>query len=77
MAGENNNVIQNLINLHDAIMKAPFKAARREQQKRLTAWGHNPIPKQSLACVSQKMVETIVPPLAAEATYGVGSQSDP
>ena len=68
MGGENNDVLQNIKDLMNATFHGPMKIKSFTQNKN-TPWYHNPIPPGALSCVSQKMVETIVPPLLLNDTH--------
>lgn len=68
MGGENNNAIQNIITMIDKTTAHPFQLHPSPFMK-YGAWDHNPIPDGSLACMSQKIIETIVPPKLINATH--------
>jgi len=61
MSGECNNAIQHLRTMIKRITGPPFKQDDGP-------WYRNPIPEGSLACVSQKMIESITPPLFVNGT---------
>jgi hypothetical protein len=62
MSGENNDQLQAIRGMMDNVMlKKIFQYKRKVVRK--GAWGHNPIPPGAAACVGQKMIETINPPL--------------
>ena len=61
MAGENNNVLQNIKTMFDSTFNGPMGYELRKE-KHHSAFYHNPIQEESLACISQKMIETIIPP---------------
>ena len=62
MGGENHDVLQNIKDMMNATFYGPMRTSFSITSKN-TPWYHNPIPAGALACVSQKMIETIVPPL--------------
>lgn len=62
MGGENFDVLQNIKDMMNATFHGAMKTSYSITSKN-TPWYHNPIPTGALACVSQKMIETIVPPL--------------
>jgi hypothetical protein len=68
MAGENNNAIQHIKDMIDSIFSMK---PMRIDSSRLSAWYHNPIPAGALGCVSQHMIETIVPPVMLNKTHVV------
>ena len=59
MAGENNNTLAYLKSATDNIVKS--KEFRFQANTR-TSWGHRFMPNQTLACMNQKMIESISPP---------------
>lgn len=61
MAGENNNVLQNIKTMFDSTFSGPNGYDLRNSSHH-GAFYHNPIQKESLACISQKMIEAIIPP---------------
>lgn len=67
MGGENNNAIQRIMNMIKGVTDPPFRLKPLASTK-FSAWDHNPIPDGSLACVAQKMIETIVPPAIINGT---------
>ncbi len=71
MGGENNNAIHNIMTMIEQTTSYPFRLKPPSYLK-YGAWYHNPIPDGSLACVTQKMIETIVPP-----SFINGTQLDP
>lgn len=59
IGGENNNEIAKIRDMVDNVARNKEFIFNGNQR---TSWGHNRVPKQSYACVSQKMMETINPP---------------
>jgi hypothetical protein len=57
MSGEINSAIGHLSTMVNSVTQRPFR-----QGGRTGLWHHIPIPDGSLACVSQKMIESITPP---------------
>ncbi len=68
MGGENNNAIQKIMTMTQGITASPFQLQPPPASK-FSAWDHNPIPDGSLACVAQKTIEAIVPPVFVNSTY--------
>ncbi len=67
MGGENNNAVGKLMKMIQTVTAPPF--VLQPKLNPYHAWQHNPIPDGSLACVSQKFIETIVPPAFINATH--------
>lgn len=68
MGGENNNALQNIMTMMEATTAGPYEM-QPGQDEEYSAWYHNPVPDGALSCVSQKMIETIVPPTWINATH--------
>jgi hypothetical protein len=63
MSGENNDELRAIRYMMENVMLKPSVHYFDSKVERKTAWGHNPIPPGAAACVGQKMMETINPPL--------------
>lgn len=61
LSGENNNVLFQAYSMMNTLHKAQNKF-QYDSQIEEGPWMHNLIPKQSLACLSQKILSTINPP---------------
>jgi hypothetical protein len=70
MSGECNNCIQHVRTMISSITGSQFKSDP------VGAWHRNPIPKGSLACVSQKMIESITPPLIVNGTLLIEEEEE-
>jgi hypothetical protein len=67
MSGENNDELKAIRDMMENVMlRREFGYYNNHSSKlgeRQQPWGHNPIPPGAAACVGQKMIETINPPL--------------
>jgi hypothetical protein len=61
MSGENNDELKAIKYMMDNIIK--HSVFKDPKVPRKSPWGHNPVPQGATACVGQKMIETINPPL--------------
>jgi hypothetical protein len=75
MSGENNDTLGAIFRMIANIAQEKHFARQQENPKR-AAWGHNPVPKGAFACVAQKMIETINPPLFNENQEPIEDDSD-
>lgn len=68
MSGENNDVLKHIHSMIDGTAEQlPFKRQRQDGEEK-NSWSHNVVPEGAFACVAQKMIETINPPVKNE-TY--------
>lgn len=75
MSGENNNTLGAIRTMISNIKDAP-QFQRQQENPRLGAWSHNPVPDSAFACVAQHMIETINPPLLNEDLQLVQDDTD-
>lgn len=68
MGGENNNALQNIMTMVETTTGPPYEM-KPDSDTKYSAWYHNPVPDGALSCVSQKMIETIVPPAWINETH--------
>jgi hypothetical protein len=68
---ECNNAIKHLRTMIGSITGGRFI-----QGKRIGAWARNPIPDGSLACVSQKMIESSTPPLIVNGSLLINEEEE-
>ncbi|KAL7570807.1 hypothetical protein ACA910_018878 [Epithemia clementina (nom. ined.)] len=74
MSGENNGMLaQFQFAIDETRKKDEWQRARANKPG---AWRHNPVPKQSFACVIQQMIETINPPKFNSEGHVVETTSD-
>ena len=67
MSGEINNALHHLRMMMKKTTDPPFRM-KPPEDCRFSAWYRNPIPDGSFACVSQKLMETMTPPLLVNNT---------
>jgi hypothetical protein len=73
MSGENNDQLKAIRVMMENVMLRRAFGYYNSTFERKQAWGHNPIPPGAAACVGQKMIETINPPLLTDHQSGTSS----
>ena len=76
MSGENNDTLGALRSMIDNIQKDPHFLRQQRNPLNKGAWGHYRVPDGAFACVAQKMVETITPPLLDQNDEFIKDDSD-